>query len=164
MLIRPYLPGEEAQLHAIFHSAVHGLARQDYTAEQLCAWAPDDFDAALWRQRMRANHTLVAEVDGHPAAFADLQPNGYIDMFFVAPPYARRGIGSALLRHILDAATQRGIDELHSDVSLTAQPFFARHGFMLEARNEVTVRGAVLENATMRKLLAWPMARVSRVR
>lgn len=153
MRIRPYLPGEEARLRAIFHSAVHGLAWRDYSAEQLCAWAPHEYDSALWTQRMRANQPLVAEVDGELAAFTDLQPSGYIDMFFVAAPYARQGVGSALLRHVIQLAAQRRILALHSDVSLTAEPFFARHGFKVETRNRVAVRGTVLDNASMRKLL-----------
>jgi putative acetyltransferase len=154
MLIRPYRPGEEEQLRAIFHSSVHGIARRDYTQEQLHAWAPEQYDAALWRQRMRANQSLVVEVDGALAAFTDLQPSGYIDMFFVAAPYAGRGIGQALLQHIVALANGRGIAELRSDVSLTAESFFERHGFTVETRNQVAVRGEVLNNATMRKLLA----------
>lgn len=154
MLIRPYYPGEEAQLHAIFQSAVHGLARHDYTAEQLHAWAPHDYDRALWAQRMRANQALVAEVDGRAVAFADLQPSGYIDMFFVDASYARRGVGSALLRHIMDVAGKRAIGVLRSDVSLTAEPFFTRHGFRVETRNQVQVRGVLLDNATMSRMLA----------
>lgn len=154
MLIRSYHPGEEAQLHAIFHAAVHGLARCDYSAEQLHAWSPQEYDCALWSQRMRANQTLVAELDERPVAFADLQPSGYIDMFFVDPAYARRGVGSALLRHIMAMAGTRAIGVLRSDVSLTAEPFFARHGFLVETRNRVQVRGVMLDNATMSRMLA----------
>jgi putative acetyltransferase len=153
MLIRPYQPGEEPLLRAIFHSAVHGLACRDYTDVQLQAWAPLDYDRALWVQRMRANQALVVELDGNPVAFTDLQPSGYIDMFFVAAACAGRGIGTALLRHVIGIAAERAIAELRSDVSLTAEPFFARHGFQVESRNQVALRGAVLDNATMRKPL-----------
>lgn len=153
MRIRPYLPGEEALLRAVFHSSVHGLARRDYTAEQLRAWAPADYDVELWRQRMRVNRTLVAELDGQPAGFTDLQPSGYLDMFFVAAPYAGRGVGGALLRYVFDAAAERGIGELYADVSLTAEPFFARHGFTVDSRNQVDVRGVLLDNASMRRRL-----------
>ena len=153
MHIRPYQHGEEARLRAIFHSAVHGLASRDYTAEQLCAWAPEEYDEGLWTQRMRVNQSWVAEVDGELAAFSDLQPSGYIDMFFVAAPYAGRGIGGALLQHIFSLAAQRRIAVLRSDVSLTAESLFTRHGFSIETRNQVAVRGELLANATMRKLL-----------
>lgn len=153
MLIRPYFPGEEALLRAVFHSSVHELARRDYTAEQLHAWAPPDYDAELWTQRMLVNRTLVAEVDGRPAGFTDLQPSGYLDMFFVAAPYAGRGVGSALIAYVFSAAAARGIGELYSDVSLTAEPFFARHGFTVDSRNKVEVRGVLLDSAGMRKRL-----------
>lgn len=153
MHIRPYQRGEEARLRAIFHSAVHGTASRDYTAEQLLAWAPAEYDEGLWEQRMFVNQSWVAEVDGELAAFSDLQPSGYIDMFFVAAPYAGRGIGGALLRHIFELAAQRRIAVLRSDVSLTAEPLFTRHGFTVETRNQVAVRGEVLANATMCKLM-----------
>lgn len=153
MLIRPYIPGEELLLRAVFHSSVHGLARRDYTVEQLHAWAPAEYDAELWCQRMLVNQTLVAELDGQPAAFTDLQPSGYVDMFFVAAPYAGRGVGSALLQYVFSAAAERGIGELYSDVSLTAEPFFTRHGFTVDSRNKVEVRGVLLDNASMRKRL-----------
>jgi putative acetyltransferase len=153
MQIRPYRRGEEALLRAIFHSSVHGLASRHYTGEQLRAWAPEEYDAALWAQRMRANQSWVAELDGQVAAFTDLQPSGYIDMFFVAPPYAGRGIGQALLLHLFGLASERRIAVLRSDVSLTAEPFFTRHGFSVETRNQVAVRGELLANATMLKLL-----------
>lgn len=153
MQIRPYVHGEEALLRAVFHSSVHGLASRHYTAAQLLAWAPAEYDAALWAQRMRANQSWVVELDGALAAFGDLQPSGYIDMFFVAAPYAGRGIGSALLRHLLGLAAERRIAVLRSDVSLTAEPFFARHGFSVETRNQVAVRGELLANATMCRLL-----------
>lgn len=156
MHIRPYQPGEEARLRAIFHSAVHGLASRHYTAEQLRAWAPAEYDESLWEQRMRANQSWVAEVDGELAAFSDLQPSGYIDMFFVAAPYAGRGLGGALLRHMFELAAQRRIAVLRSDVSLTAEPLFTRNGFTVETRNQVAVRGEVLVNATMCKVMLAP--------
>jgi putative acetyltransferase len=96
---------------------------------------------------------FVADVDGVPAGFADLQPDGYIDLFFVAPRSARQGVGRTLMNHILTTARQRNIRHLRSNVSLTAEPFFAKHGFLLQTRNAVQVRGQVMHNATMRLAL-----------
>ena len=92
MHIRPFFPGDALTLRTVFHSSVHQLARQHYTTAQLQAWAPAEYNAAQWDKRLRTNRPWVAEVDICIAGFADLQPSGYIDPFFVAGEYAGRGV------------------------------------------------------------------------
>lgn len=153
MHIRPFLPGDESALRAVFHSSVHQLACQHHTAEQLQAWAPTDYDAAQWAERLRANQPFVAELDGYIAGFADVQPSGYIDHFFVAGAYGGRGVARALMAQIHQTAQQAGVPRLWADVSLSAEPFFSRSGFVVEVRQQVEVRGVVLANARMGKQL-----------
>jgi putative acetyltransferase len=158
--IRNFRLGDEAVLRAVFHASVHGLASQHYTPEQCDAWAPLQHDAAQWAERMRANQPFVAQVDdsgaieGAIAGFADLQPTGTIEMFFVAPAFAGQGVARALMAHIHAQAAQRGITPLHADVSLAAEPFFAACGFVVQARQQVERHGMVLRNARMAKALA----------
>lgn len=154
MLIRPFQPDDAPALWAVFHSSVHQLARQHYSAAQLQAWAPADYDAAQWAERLRANRPWVAEWDGAMAGFADLQPSGYIDHFFVAGAYAGRGVGRALMAQLHLAAGQAGMARLWADVSLSAELFFSRNGFAVETRQQVALRGAVLANARMAKGLS----------
>ena len=154
ILIHPLRADEAPALRALFHAAVHGLACRDYTPDQLNAWAPLAHDAAQWAARLQANQPWVAEVAGSAAGFADLQPSGYIDQFFVAPAHAGQGVGQALMAHLHTQAAQRGTPRLWADVSLTAEPFFARHGFAVEARQQVERHGVVLRNTRMAKLLA----------
>ncbi|QOY94169.1 GNAT family N-acetyltransferase [Massilia sp. UMI-21] len=157
MHIRPVASGEEDALLAVFQSSVRGLASRDYTSEQIEAWAPAAADAAWrmqWNARIRANRPWVAEVDGRPAGFADLQPSGYIDQFFVAAEYAGQGVGAALMRHLHEVARSLEIGELCADVSLTAQPFFRHAGFRLDSEQVPVVRGVALRNARMRKTLS----------
>ena len=90
---------------------------------------------------------------GALAGFADLQATGYIDHFFVAPAFARQGVARLLMSHIHVQAAARGITQLHADVSLTAEPFFAATGFVVHKRQEVARAGAVLCNARMVKAL-----------
>ncbi len=152
--IREFLPGDEAALHAVFHSAIHTLATHDYTAEQIAAWSPAEPDAtfrAHWIQRMRALRPFIVERDEQILAYADLQANGYIDHFFVAGPYARQGIGSQLMRHLLDTAAAGRIAELTANVSRTAQPFFQRFGFVVIEERMPIVRGIAIPNAFMRR-------------
>lgn len=153
MLIRPFEAGEEAALRTVFFESVHGLARFDYSASQLDAWAPAQYDTAAWAQRMRERQPQVALIDGRHAGYADLQSSGYIDMFFVSPHFARRGVASALMHRLLELAREAGLPSMYSNVSLTAQAFFAKHGFVVERHNQIAVRGAVLTNATMRRSL-----------
>lgn len=65
------------------------------------------------------------------------------------PRGAGQGVGSALMAFLLDTARARGVPGLRSHVSLTAQPLFMRHGFRVDARQTVYVRGVAFENARM---------------
>lgn len=169
--IRPFRVGDAPALRELFHAAVHAIARRDYTPEQLQAWAPRDHDAVAWAERLHANQPWVAELGSLPTAtagvaltgpagagagntvagFADLQADGCIDQFFVAPAFAGQGVARALMAHLHAQAAQRGIERLWAHVSLTAEPFFAAQGFAVQERREVVRAGVVLRNALMAK-------------
>ncbi len=152
--IRPFRMGDAPALRVVFHASVHGLASHCYTSEQCGAWAPAEHNAARWAARMQANQPFVAEAAGGAiAGFADLQPSGYIDMFFVAPAFARQGVASALMAHIHAQAAQQGLARLWADVSLAAESFFVAQGFAVEERQAVERAGVVLHNARMGKAL-----------
>lgn len=154
MEIRRFRNGDESALFRVFFSAIHDVASRDYTREQIQAWAPADMDPALWTTRMREMRPFVVEVEGAIAGYADLQPTGYIDHFFVSGTCQRKGIGVLLMNRIHEEARRLGISELTSDVSKTAEPFFLRHGFQVVKRGLPIIRGVTLANALMRKELA----------
>jgi putative acetyltransferase len=154
MNIRDFRIGDEMALRAVFFSAVRQTASGDYSREQIEAWAPEVFDRDDWTQRMRAIRPFVVEDAGEIVAYADVQPDGYIDHFFVSGSRARQGIGSMLMLRIHEAARAQAIGELTSNVSRTAQPLFERFGFVVvEYRSPVT-RGVVIPNAFMKKTLS----------
>lgn len=153
MIIRDYRDEDAPALRAVFVSSVHEVAAAHYGPEQLAAWAPIDYSESEWAARIGALRPFVAAIGSEIVGYADLQPTGYIDHFFVSGKHARRGIGAALMLHIHQVAMQRGINALHSNVSRSAEEFFKRFGFELEARQSVIVRGVVIENAAMRKAL-----------
>ncbi len=151
MKIRRFQPGEELELFKVFHSAIHLIAKNDYSEEQLNAWAPSDLDRELWVNRINGINPFVAEIDGKPVGYADIQPNGYIDHFFVSGHHSRQGVGKALMQVIHSEAKRLSITELTSNVSQTAQPFFERFGFVVVEQRKSVIRGVELRNALMRK-------------
>lgn len=147
--IRKYSQGEEPALFEVYYSAIHLVASRDYTSAQIQAWAPKDLDPMVWEARMRDISPFVADLHGIIVGYADLQPNGYIDHFFVSGRHQRQGIGSALMRHLLAQANSEGVTELTSVVSRTAQPFYERFGFTIVEQRSAVVRGVVIPNALM---------------
>jgi GNAT superfamily N-acetyltransferase len=67
-----------------------------------------------------------------------------IRAFFVAPEYARQGVGAALLQACASAAFMAGFRQLELLATLPGVPFYATFGF--SARQEVseTVPGGVV--------------------
>jgi len=151
MLIRDFIPGEETELRRVFMSSVHELARGFYTPEQLDAWAPAVHDKQDWANRIAALRPFVATIEERVAGYADLQDSGYIDHFFVSGDFPARGVGSALMQHLHAVAAKRGLRKLSAHVSLSAEGFFARHGFLVDERQTVVVAGVPMENSRMSK-------------
>lgn len=151
MEIRRFRIGDERALFQVFLSAVYDIASRDYTAAQIEAWAQADRDPEVWASHMRELRPFIAETEGEIAGYADIQPNGYIDHFFVSGAYPRQGVGTLLMSRIHDEAKLLGISQLTADVSKSAEPFFLYHGFQMEERRFPVRRGVILQNALMRK-------------
>lgn len=148
---RSLLVSDPPLLREVFTTSVHQNAAGHYTKEQLDAWAPSQYDAEEWEQLLVRLQPFVVEHDGLLVGFADLQPNGYIDRFYVRGGWSRRGIGTAMLDYILDLAWDRSIPVLTAHVSLAAQPLFLHHGFVIVHHEDKEVRGQVLKRALMQR-------------
>lgn len=153
MEIRRFRLGDETALLRVHISAIRIISSHDYTPEQIEAWAPSDLDADLWVRRIREIAPFVVEVGNEIVGYADVQRNGYIDQFFVSGTHGRQGIGKRLMARIHEEALCLGLTDLTSDVSKTAEPFFALHGFQVVERRFPIRRGVILQNALMRKVL-----------
>jgi putative acetyltransferase len=152
--VRKFRAGEAQALIDIFRSSVRGVARRDYTEEQVVAWAPDDIDCRDWEAHYAGRDTFVAEIDSTAVGFTDLEPDGHLDMMFVHAHHQGRGVASALLQSLESRARSLGIREIDAEVSLTARGFFERCGFRLIGTQIVTMRGQRLINHRMNKALS----------
>lgn len=149
VILRDYESADGQATLDVFLEAIRQTASGDYSPAQIAVWARDDIDVETWAAKRSAAGTIVAVVDDAVAGFTDLDDSGYIDMMFVAPWFARRGIASALLDRVFELASERGVDELSVHASLTARPFFERHGFSVIEEQHPIRDGVTMVNFRM---------------
>lgn len=151
--IRAFHPADTDAIMALFHDTVHAINIRDYSAAQVAAWAPDAMDRALWLGSLVAHSTAVVENDGAIVGFADWEPDGHLDRFYVHKDHQGVGVGRALLRAVEDDARQQGVARFFVEASITARPFFERQGYRVLAEQQVERRGQVFTNYSMEKVL-----------
>ena len=152
-IVRKYEPGDELTIGRIYYDAVHQLTCDHYTEEQRNAWATPieggDAWSEKWRKRCDRKQPWVAVVDGEVAGFIELDADGHIDCTYVSPKHAGKGHMSTIMARIFQEARRSNLFRLYAEVSITARPFFERHGFRVVRDNPHTVRGVPILNYIM---------------
>lgn len=76
-------------------------------------------------------------------------------MFYVGARWQRRGMGSVLLHTVETLIRQNGreVEELYTDASVTAVPFFLAMGFVVVEERMVQVEGLGFQQFRMKKIL-----------
>ncbi len=147
--IRKYRRGEEAELWQLFFETIRTVNRRDYSEEQVKAWAPDDFDAERWSARIAGIDPYVCVAGHQIVGYADLQPSGLVDHFYVHHEWQNQGIGSRLFRRLEHDAKALGLDRMYAFVSITARPFFEARGFEVVKQQTVEADGVSMTNFHM---------------
>lgn len=157
--VRPFVPEDAEAVGRIFRRAVHQTAAKDYAPRQLDAWAPENRNAAYWQAALLpgsaefARSYVVADQAARIAAFGNFiadRSTALTDHLFVDPDCARMGVGSMLLRRMEEDSLRR---HFTATVSLTARPFFERHGWHVLDFLEISRNGATLPCLQMEKCL-----------
>ena len=99
-----------------------------------------DRPSAWWRDRLRAGERwLIAELDGTPCGLAALgvghggrHDRPHLASLWIAPAARGRGVGDALVRHVLTVARSEGAEAVTlevGDANAPAIALYRRHGF-----------------------------------
>ena len=152
-IVRPRMDADAPSLAEIFRRSIREVASQHYRPAQIEAWVRFADETEAWHQRMRSRQVWVAESDGKPLGFIQLEPPDHIDLTYVHPEYQRRGIASALVAKVESVARANRVALLLVEASITSRPFFAACGFEIIAPQIVTARGQDFLNYRMRKVL-----------
>src|SRR5215213_5149676 len=141
MEIRDYRTADTQQIMDLFYETVHEINIQDYSKEQVNAWAPKEMNYAEWKERLSSRITQVAEEDGTIIGFAELEADGHIGCFYCRKGFIGSGVGALLFRAVEARARNLGALRLSAEVSITALPFFKKRGFRVIKEQEVVARG-----------------------
>jgi len=142
------------QIVTLFYETVHSVNAQDYTKEQLDAWAPEnERNAKLydWMKSLQQNITCVAKIGGKVVGFSDLTYSGHLDRLYVHKDYQGVGIASSLLNVLEFEAVKLNIPIIDTDASITARPFFEHRDYKLICSQKVRRKGVCLLNYKMTK-------------
>lgn len=151
--LRPFLASDTRRLQDLYAQSIEELTQDDYDEDERVAWASKAADMVAFAERLGANTTLLIEMDAEIFGFASLKDDKEIDMLYVHPWHAGRGIGSTLLTALETLAKARGAETLTVDASDTAIDFFDGNGYQAVRRNSVPVGDLWLSNTTMTKCL-----------
>jgi 2-polyprenyl-3-methyl-5-hydroxy-6-metoxy-1,4-benzoquinol methylase/GNAT superfamily N-acetyltransferase len=151
--LRPYQQDDAPALLALFRDTIRRVNSRDYSPAQIAAWASDDIDTVSWFGRFTGRYVPVAEEDGRPVGFAELEPDGHIGRVYVSADHQRRGIGRQLLAAVVAEARRVGHARLFTEVSITARPFFEAQGFVVLAPQVVRCRGVDFINYRMERVM-----------
>lgn len=144
--------GQFAAVAEVFYEAVHRTAAEHYTAEQINAWAPLPIDYDRWRVRCEQKRPYLYCRGDVVCGFIELDTDGHIDCHYVHPDYNRMGIGSALLRHVLQIAADLELPKLFVEASHVAKGLYLKHGFDVIRANDVRVGNVSMQNWMMERL------------
>ena len=147
IILRRFVPSDTEEILHLFRLSVTLLCKNDYSPSQIAAWVACA-DGTRWQKEFSSRHTTVAVCDGKIAGFCDCESSGHIDRLYVLPGYERRKIGSLLLE---DAENSHSKCTSFVESSLTARPFFEKHGYTVSEEQKVFRNGEYLTNFKMYK-------------
>jgi putative acetyltransferase len=156
MLIRDYERRDASAITRLFYETVRSVNLQHYSEQQVRAWAPAVPDPQSWHLRMSQRCTLVAEENGQVIAFAELERDGHLDMFYCRKDVIRRGVGRTLYGAVESKAIGLRLECIFAEASITARRFFENCGLCVLGKQTVTRRGIRLSNFRMEKRLPAP--------
>lgn len=85
----------------------------------------DEFD-------LDSRHALALDAYGNAIGTGRLLPDGHIGRMAVLPDWRGKGVGAALLRHLMEHARSSGMTKLVLNAQIHAARFYERYGFAPE--------------------------------
>ncbi|WP_323145053.1 GNAT family N-acetyltransferase [Massilia phyllosphaerae] len=153
--LRLYQRSDAENLARLYERSVSYYGPTAYSTAQVKAWAGTVSAEKIRERSGDGRHVIVAnDLAGNVLGWVDLEADGHIDFLYIAPEAHGRRLGSRLYCAVEQHARSRSMPLLHVEASELARHLFAKQGFTLIRRNELSVCGVAIHNFSMEKLLA----------
>lgn len=153
--LRPMLPADLPALAELFRASILNLCQEDYSEEQMAAWA-ERAEEQGFAKTLSEGLTLLALQNGQLAGFATLKGKDALAMLYVHPHFARQKIATTLVDALERLAGARGAAMMTVDASETAYELFVKRGYLAMQRNSVPIGDVWIANTTLVKKLDAP--------
>jgi GNAT superfamily N-acetyltransferase len=152
---RPFHPGDGEALANLHRAAILATPGDVYARAELESWAaglrPGGYAGAVQDGEII---DVMIDDTGSPIAFCGRREDS-IASLYVHPDWQRHGLGGLLLGRAEAAIAGSGYGRVLVNASITAAPFYERHGYRLLQRFGHRTRGGlVLKAAELEKSIA----------
>jgi GNAT superfamily N-acetyltransferase len=130
---------DHSQVRRVHARAMRSHCGDTLSEAELSAFL-DFVNSPVYSDHVLAQEAYGAFVDGQLVGTGSWLANGddgetaRIASVFVDPMFARLGIGGRLLAEVEARAAQSGFDQLGTSATISAVPFFERHGYTEASR------------------------------
>lgn len=150
--IRVAQQSDVIELRDLYKNTVLVINRRDYSQEEVEDWASCGDDLSKIGEMIETHYFIVAvNPFSQIVGFSSITPQGYLHSMFVHKDFQGKGIATILLEEIERYAIAKGITRITSEVSLTARPFFEKHGYTVEIEQKRRANQLCLTNFWMAK-------------
>ena len=142
------------QMRALFRSTVLTVNSKDYTHEEVEDWASCGDSVEHWKELLAKNDYIgIFDGQGNIIGFSSMNSEGHLHSMFVHKDWQHQGMASRMLAEVENMAREYGVPKIDVEASITARPFFEKHGYTAVKAQKAKANRLYLTNYVMEKTL-----------
>ena len=140
------------EMRKLFRATVLTVNSKDYTKEEVEDWASCGDSVEHWKELLAKNNYIGAlDGQGGIVGFSSMNAEGYLHSMFVHKDWQGKGVATLLLSEVEKIALRYGVHKISVEVSVTARPFFEKHGYKVVKEQKAKANRLYLTNYVMEK-------------
>ena len=140
-------------LKDVYVDAIESISSNDYSYQQIQAWASKGYLPALLDKYLTEGKGWVSLEQGEIVAFAIRYPSNRLALLYCRGIAKKRGHATGLLKTIEEEASREGEKHLVTEASFLSQPLLLKMGWSIVSQEKILIGGLDFKRYRMKKLL-----------